>query len=140
MGNKILSFKNGIPKDFKAWLVKCNPDDWDLMKAIEKCDHIASSWQVFKSCKSDLMAPGHPIVFWASTPKNSKLKPGVWAIGHVTSTVFKSRPDKYWTNPVAAKKSDLYVGVSIELIPYEKRLKVSMDQLKSNPKLKKKFK
>lgn len=40
------------------------------------------AWSVVHNHRSELMAPGDPVVFWVTGPAKSSLEPGIWGVGH----------------------------------------------------------
>ena len=68
-----------------AWLLKCNPDLWDLPGFIRSGQSRISSWAVQRNYRSDLMAPQDRVLFWVSGSGSSGLARGIWGAGHVVA-------------------------------------------------------
>lgn len=70
-----------------AWVLKGNPAaNPDLRAATDGREHRLTRWCVVRGYRSELMAPGDKVVFWASGD-GRLLARGIWGIGHVTGRV-----------------------------------------------------
>lgn len=66
-----------------AWLVRCNPDIWDIVQFMEDGNDWVDEWTVQDNYRSDLMRIGDPIVLWVAAGPRRRATPGVWGVGHV---------------------------------------------------------
>lgn len=69
-----------------AWLLKCNPNVWDLGRFIDDGGDEIWSWSVADNYRTELMEPGDRAVFWVSGSLTGRLARGIWAIGYLTSS------------------------------------------------------
>jgi predicted RNA-binding protein with PUA-like domain len=75
-----------------AWLLKCNPELWDLSGFIRSGEGRITSWAVQRNYRSDLMAQADRVLFWVSGSGRSGLARGIWGAGHVVA------PAEDWTD------------------------------------------
>ncbi len=68
-----------------AWLLKCNPELWDLRGFIRSGEGRITSWAVQRNYRSDLMARADRVLFWVSGSGSSGLARGIWGAGHVVA-------------------------------------------------------
>jgi predicted RNA-binding protein with PUA-like domain len=111
---------------FGAWLLKSNPDTWDLEAFVADGNRSIDRWSVQNNYRSDRMRLGDPVVFWV-TGKQPTLPPGVWGVGHVTGSVYEEVEEveeveaddgdalDYWRDPEARAKAVCFVPVETEL-------------------------
>ncbi|GAA1689913.1 hypothetical protein GCM10009745_38970 [Kribbella yunnanensis] len=105
-----------------AWLLKCDPTSkFDLPAAIADGHRFITDWSLTPGYRSEMMTPGHKVVFWVSG--NSKLMTkGIWGIGHVDGYVqdaisegFQLADVNYWKDEQARLAVKLSVPVDIPL-------------------------
>ncbi|MEW1952112.1 EVE domain-containing protein [Terrabacter sp. NPDC080008] len=70
-----------------AWLLKCNPELWDLRGLLDSGQDRLTSWAVQPGYRSRLVAPGDPVLFWVSGGGRQGLQRGIWGLGHTTAEV-----------------------------------------------------
>ncbi len=68
-----------------AWLLKCNPQAWDLRAFLASGEDRVTSWSVQPGYRSALMRPGDRALFWVSGDGRQGFARGVWGLGHVTA-------------------------------------------------------
>lgn len=125
--------------NFGAWLLKCNPEVWDIVGFMEDGEYWIHEWTVVDNYRSQMMTIGQPVVLWVSGPTGqTSIAPGIWGIGHVTGPVrpvlatessdddsddpvdieveTSSRDTGYWLDLKAAAKARYEVDVDIELL------------------------
>lgn len=68
-----------------AWLLKCNPELWDLRGLLESGQDRLTSWAVQPGYRARLVAPGDPVLFWVSGGGRQGLERGIWGLGHATA-------------------------------------------------------
>jgi hypothetical protein len=66
-----------------AWLVKCDPDVWDLPSFVEDGGEYISDWSIQDNYRSRLMEPGDAVILWVSGRKPGYPR-GIWGLGHIT--------------------------------------------------------
>jgi predicted RNA-binding protein with PUA-like domain len=118
---------------FGAWVVKCNPQDWDLARWLrDGNDGIDGDWSVRDNYRSRMMTPGDPVVFWVSDAEGAVLTPGIWGVGNVVRPVEfsldeendESEPEPdldevtfdYWLSDEARRRARFFVDVSIPFL------------------------
>lgn len=77
----IARLRDGTPVG--AWLLKANPDVWDVLGAIERGEGL-DRWRLAWSYRVDLVEPSHPCVLWITGPAGGHHVPGIWAVGQVS--------------------------------------------------------
>lgn len=100
-----------------AWVLKCNPDVWDVVAFREDGGEWINVWSVGKTYRNSLMLPGDLVVFWVSGARPKDIQPGIWGVGRVISRV---RPDVdteagYWRDLDAMRRSQWSLVVDIPL-------------------------
>jgi len=66
-----------------AWLLRCNPDVWDLPSFIEDGNDSIGSWTVVRNYRSEMMDEGQRVLLWA-TGDGKRIARGIWGLGYVT--------------------------------------------------------
>lgn len=70
-----------------AWVLKCNPEVWDLAEFLELGGHTITDWSVAENYRADLMRKRDPVIFWVSGPRSGDLTyRGLWGIGRLAGT------------------------------------------------------
>ncbi len=77
-----------------AWVLKCNPQVWDLGGFLDDGNDYIDSWSVVDNYRTSLMEPGDRVIFWVSGPLTGRLARGIWGLGHVTGSP-GARVDEY---------------------------------------------
>jgi hypothetical protein len=106
-----------------AWLLRCNPDVWDLRQSLEDGLTNIYEWDVVRNYRSRMMAEGQRVIFWVTGNKKG-LARGIWGIGHLTSPAHDPVPDDigeddvgYWLVEVAPTLDYDSVDLDIPLLP-----------------------
>lgn len=98
-----------------AWLVKCNPETWDVERFLSDGHRVVHSWVVQYNYRSYMMADGDSVVLWVT---GSSKAAGVRGVGRVTGKANHKPPagheeeETYWKQP---STSGLWVPVEIML-------------------------
>ena len=66
-----------------AWLLKANPNLWDVSGFLTAGENRIRSWAVQPGYRSRLMTPGDRVLFWVSGDGRSGLARGIWGDGEV---------------------------------------------------------
>lgn len=105
-----------------AWLLRCNPEVWDLPAAMADGQTWISSWTVARNYRSRLMAEGQRVVLWAGG-NGKRIARGLWGLGHVTGPTYDFIPDDlepedigYWLDKATKAAHDNVVPVDIPLL------------------------
>jgi hypothetical protein len=118
-----------------AWLVRCNPDIWDIVQYVDDGNDWVDHWTVQDNYRSDLMRIGDPVVLWVAAGPRRRASPGIWGVGHVMSAARGSLVDDsttgqdevgspgrdradldYWLDPTVAARADYGVDVGIPIL------------------------
>lgn len=120
------------PDDLGAWLLRCDPDLWDLPRFRADGHTYLARWSVHPTYRVDLMAAGQNVVLWltgnAARSGKSALAPGVWGVGHLTGPPGPDTPDplgqqSYWTTePESGTRKrerlpELFVPLHLPFLP-----------------------
>lgn len=123
--------------NFGAWLIKCDPNTWDLETAMQDGLPGIAGWSVADNYRSESIEVGDPIVFWVSGTSRKERLAGVWGIGEVTSERYwvdeeEDSSGGYWLDVEKGARPGYSIDTDIRLISEENyRRKVSRDSLKS---------
>lgn len=67
-----------------AWVLKCNPEVWDLAAFLALGGTTITDWSVAENYRSDLMRKGDPVIFWVSGPRSGEVTyRGLWGVGRL---------------------------------------------------------
>src|SRR3712207_702602 len=90
-----------------AWLLRCNPEVWDLPSAVAEGYQTIVSWTVTPGYRSQMMDDGQRVVLWASG-NGKRIARGIWGLGYVTGPVEDRVPEDldpedygYWLDTAA---------------------------------------
>lgn len=83
---------------FGAWVLWCDPDQWDLAAFLSAGGRELESWPVPDNRRSQAMGAGEPVVLLV-TGDGVGPAPGVWGVGRVTGRVRNGRPLAFWRDP-----------------------------------------
>lgn len=102
-----------------AWLLRCNPDVWDLPVWMEAGGDRIDNWRVVVNYRSRIMAPGQRVALWVSG-NSRRIQRGIWGIGYVTSDVHPNAPGDddephYWLDETSHSAATMSVSVDIPL-------------------------
>ncbi|WP_406045517.1 DUF3883 domain-containing protein [Micromonospora sp. NBC_00898] len=102
-----------------AWMLKCNPEVWDLAAFIEHGGETMDRWSVVANYRSALMAEGQQVLFWVTGPGRAYPGPGLWGRGTVLGPagyidiVHEDRG--YWRDEHQRRQAKHFVPVDIQL-------------------------
>lgn len=118
-----------------GWVLRCNPDVYDLPQAVQDGEDKVWDWLVAKSYRTDVMAPGQRVVLWVGGPPTATRTPGVWGIGYVTGPanlrVDADEPSDYWLCEERAARLEWVVDLDVDILPTT----IAADELKAMPEL-----
>ncbi|MGY1631865.1 protein NO VEIN domain-containing protein [Geodermatophilus sp. SYSU D01186] len=105
-----------------AWLLRCNPEVWDLPAFMHDGNASIGQWTVVNNYRSRMMAPGQRVVLWA-TGDGKRIARGIWGLGWVTGPAHDHVPDdlaeddaSYWLDEAANAGAENVVAVDIPLL------------------------
>lgn len=118
-----------------AWVLKCNPDVWDLEGFLADGERHIDNWSVAENYRSAMMQHGQPVLFWVSGSRRKRLPPGLWGSGWVIGSVGtevvevdREEPDAgeptegdqaeradYWLDEQYRVKARFFVPVALQL-------------------------
>jgi predicted RNA-binding protein with PUA-like domain len=109
--------KEDIQNNFGAWVLRCNPDIYDLPREVEDGLNLVDTWSVSENYRTEMMAPGNPVLLWMSGTKIG----GIWGIGRVAGPAiylpdFRKNQFEYWKTDKAKAANKLYAQVEIAII------------------------
>lgn len=107
-------------ENFGAWLIKCNPEKWDLAAFVEEGNKSIHNWSITESYRSRRMRAGDRILLWKSGDQPGYPR-GIWGRGYVTGeachTVEEADGDPgYWVDQTARLQVTYRVPVDIALL------------------------
>ncbi|MGI8815321.1 MAG: DUF3883 domain-containing protein [Pseudonocardia sp.] len=71
-----------------AWVVKCNPDKWDLPGFITAGGAVIEDWSVRENYRSTMMCHGQRVLLWVMGPSTgAAMARGFWGSGWITGSV-----------------------------------------------------
>lgn len=107
-----------------AWVLKCNPDVWDLRGYIAGGKKGLRTWTVVPNYRADMMSYGQRFLFWITGPRDGELPRGFWGAGWVTGEVFPIVEGKvddpadeidYWTDQEARDRMTHRVPIALDI-------------------------
>ncbi|MEU9923751.1 DUF3883 domain-containing protein [Streptomyces griseoluteus] len=119
-----------------GWILRCNPDVYDLPGEVEKGETKVWSWLVAKSYRTELMGTGQRVLLWVGGPASAAWTAGVWGVGYVTgqADVWVSDFDglsEYWLDEERATRLKWTVPLNIDILP----IPVSVHEIRAIPEL-----
>ena len=101
-----------------AWLLKANPQLWDMRGFLEAGENRLTSWAVRPGYRTALMAPGDRVLFWVSGNGRSGLARGVWGVGQVVAPAeeWVDAEPGFWQHDGARQAVRARVRVDIGLL------------------------
>jgi hypothetical protein len=118
-----------------GWVLRCNPDVYDLPRQVQDGEHKVWDWLVAKSYRTDLMAPGQRVVLWVGGPATATWIPGVWGIGYATGPAYlrvdADDASDYWLDEERANRLEWAVDLDVDILPTP----IAVDELKAVPEL-----
>jgi len=106
-----------------AWLLKCNPDVWDVVGFRDDGEMLIPDWSVTDNYRGRMMAAGDPVVFWVTGTTGDEPTPGIWGIGHIVGPAryevdFGAADDDggYWLDEDARLRARFFVPTEIILL------------------------
>ena len=103
-----------------AWLLKCNPEIWNIERFRADGHRMVHSWVVQDNYRSALMTKGDPVVLWVTGDGKHA---GVLGVGQVTGQVGQRTAgydyeESYWSQSQGPRtKALLWVPTEIGLVP-----------------------
>jgi hypothetical protein len=105
-----------------GWILRCNPDVYDLPGEVKGGQTKVWSWLVAKSYRTELMQTGQRVVLWVGGPASAPWTNGVWGIGHVTGRVdvHVAGPEElseHWVDKERAHHLEWEVPLDVDILP-----------------------
>ncbi|GAA3827664.1 hypothetical protein [Nocardioides panacisoli] len=102
-----------------AWVLKCNPEVYDLRAAVEAgIDHV-DSWSVRPGYRADLMRAGQKALLWVSGD-GRRLARGIWGVGWVEGGVRRldgqDEDRGHWVDQAARRSVRLAVPLWVPVL------------------------
>ena len=103
-------------ENFGAWLIKCEPNTWDLVAFVDGGNDYIDDWSVVEGYRSRAMQAHDRIIFWKSGNQVAYPR-GIWGIGHVTGPAHDVviEDPGYWLDDAARLNVTYSVPVYIPL-------------------------
>lgn len=103
-----------------AWLLKCNPDVYDLRAAVDAGVDYVDSWSVRPGYRASMMAAGQRAVLWVSGG-GRRMARGIWGVGWVRGPVRDVDPEDgtaagYWVHHGARRAVRLAVPLWVPVL------------------------
>ena len=103
--------------DLGAWVLKANPQVWDLQRWIAEGGQRLDDWTVAHNYRAQMMAPGDPVLLWV-TGSDPGCPAGFRAIGTVSGPCREGSADSsYWIDRKAKARADYFAQVDLRLLP-----------------------
>lgn len=100
-----------------AWVLKGNPQVWDLQRWIAEGGEGLDDWTVAHNYRSQMMAPGDRVLLWVSG-SDAGCPAGFLAYGTVSGPCFEGSADSsYWIDRKAKARADYFARVDLRLLP-----------------------
>ncbi|MFG3707084.1 protein NO VEIN domain-containing protein [Micromonospora sp. NPDC047670] len=102
-----------------AWLVKCNPEVWDLVSFLADGGETITSWSVVPNYRAGLIRPGQRILFWVTGKEGAYLEPGLWGSGVIVGPVYEAKADGdtgYWLDEDQQQRTRHFAPMDVQLI------------------------
>ncbi len=102
-----------------AWVVKCDPDAWDIDGFVDDGNRVIESWRVVSNYRSRMMRAGDKVLLWQTGP-DAALR-GFRGAGRITGVVERfpdvSRfaDDSYWLDMSMLSRSELVAPMNLEV-------------------------
>jgi hypothetical protein len=105
-----------------AWVIKCDPEAWDLELFIEDGNRVIEDWRVVRNYRSRMMRSGHKVLLWQtdSDPEWRGFRGAGWIIGGVEDfpTASVLADDSYWIDREILSRSELRAPMNLEVWDY----------------------
>lgn len=70
-----------------AWVLKCNPEVWDLAGFIAAGERVIDDWTVMDNRRSEMIRHGQRVLLWVTGSVDGPLPRGFWGAGWTTGPV-----------------------------------------------------
>ncbi|MFJ8197337.1 protein NO VEIN domain-containing protein [Streptomyces sp. NPDC096152] len=119
-----------------GWILRCNPDVYDLPGEVENGETKVCSWLVANNYRTELMGSGQRVVLWVGGPVSAAWTVGVWGIGYVTGQADVWVADfeglsEYWLDEQRATRLKRTVPLNADILPTP----VSAHEIRAIPEL-----
>ncbi|SCG34818.1 protein NO VEIN domain-containing protein [Micromonospora humi] len=102
-----------------AWMLKCNPEVWDLAAFRADGGETIDQWSVVANYRSALMAEGQQVLFWVTGPARAYPEPGLWGRGTILGRAgYSDTTDDdpgYWRDERLRRQSKHFVPLDLRL-------------------------
>ena len=75
------------PETLGAWVLKCNPQVWDLAGFLAAGERVIDEWTVQEGRRADRIEHGQRVLLWVTGSVDGPLPRGLWGSGWTTGTV-----------------------------------------------------
>ncbi|MEU4643400.1 DUF3883 domain-containing protein [Micromonospora sp. NPDC023814] len=101
-----------------AWLVKCNPQVWDLAGFLADGGETITSWSVVPNYRAGLIRQGQRILFWVTGRDGAYPEPGLWGSGLALGPLYNMEPDEdpdYWLDEEHQRRTQHFAPMDVQL-------------------------
>lgn len=103
-------------RDIAAWMVKANPEVWDVVAWAGDHDWI-DGWRLADSYRVPMMKAGDLCFLWVTGPANADYEPGVWAAGVVTGGAAEDAGSgSLWVDSAEQAKRRPYIPLNLRIL------------------------
>jgi hypothetical protein len=105
-----------------GWILRCNPDVYDLPGEVKNGETKVWSWLVAKSYRTELIDTGQRVVLWVGGPASAAWTSGVWGVGYVTGRADVRVADfdelsEYWLDKERSTRLEWTVPLNVDILP-----------------------
>lgn len=101
-----------------AWVLKCNPEVYDLRAAVDAGIAHVDSWSVRPGYRAEMMAAGQRVLLWVSG-NGRRMARGIWGTGWVRGAVREIDVEEqpgFWVDQGARRSVRLAVPVWVPVL------------------------
>lgn len=118
-----------------AWLIKCNPQVWDLAEFIADGGETITDWSMVPNYRAELVQEGQRVLFWVTGRDGAYPEPGLWGSGevHGPATYRDNETDDayYWLDHDQQQRPHYSAPMNVQLF----QSPVPRSTLKADPRL-----
>lgn len=103
-------------REIAAWMVKANPEIWDVVAWAEDHDWI-DGWRLADSYRVPMMRAGDLCFLWVTGPASARYEPGLWAVGMVTGDAAEDAGGgSLWVDSGEQAKRRPYIPLNLRIL------------------------
>jgi hypothetical protein len=103
-------------REIAAWMLKANPDVWDIIGWAADHDWI-DGWRLVDSYRVPMMKPGDLCFLWVTGAAGADYEPGLWASGIVTGDAAEhTGGGSLWVDSVEQGKRRPYIPLNLRIL------------------------